>query len=70
MRNAEIARLLGLALNTVRNYLAEIFRKAHVTTRAELAFAVAGHQRGTHRAARDFSRLLRDLSGPTQRSAQ
>ena len=39
-RNAEIAALLRISVNTVRNHLVSIFRKADVSTRAELAFAM------------------------------
>ena len=41
LKNREIARLLGISPATVRNHLASIFRKAEVTTRAELAFVCA-----------------------------
>jgi DNA-binding CsgD family transcriptional regulator len=39
-RNAEIAALLRISANTVRNRLARIFRKADVSTRAELVFVM------------------------------
>jgi DNA-binding CsgD family transcriptional regulator len=39
-RNAEVAALLRISANTVRNHLVSIFRKADVSTRAELAFAM------------------------------
>jgi DNA-binding CsgD family transcriptional regulator len=39
-RNAEIAALLRMSANTVRNHLARIFRKADVSTRAELVFVM------------------------------
>jgi len=39
-RNTEIAALLRISANTVRNHLVSIFRKADVSTRAELAFAM------------------------------
>ncbi|MFO0551088.1 MAG: helix-turn-helix transcriptional regulator [Polyangiaceae bacterium] len=47
MTNREIATLLGTSPNTVRNQLAVIFRKAHVSTRAELAFSLAQATRVT-----------------------
>ena len=37
-RNGEIAKLLRISANTVRNHLASVFRKADVSTRAELVF--------------------------------
>lgn len=40
-QNGEIARMLGVSPSTVRNHLVAIFRKGQVTTRSELAFAVA-----------------------------
>ena len=39
-RNTEIARLLRISANTVRNHLASIFRKADVSTRSELVFVM------------------------------
>lgn len=39
-RNAEIASLLRISGNTVRNHLASVFRKADVSTRAELVFVM------------------------------
>ena len=38
LQNREIAVLLGMSHHTVRNHLAAIFRKATVTTRAELVY--------------------------------
>lgn len=37
-KNPEIASILRISPNTVRNYLHEVFRKAQVSTRAELAY--------------------------------
>jgi DNA-binding CsgD family transcriptional regulator len=41
LTNAEIAKVLGRSTHTVRNQLAVVFRKLHVSTRAELAFVLA-----------------------------
>jgi DNA-binding CsgD family transcriptional regulator len=38
LQNSEIAQLLGLSRNTVRNALARVFEKAQVSTRSELVF--------------------------------
>lgn len=40
LRNAEIAKLLRISPNTIRNHLSSIFRKAEVSTRSELVFAM------------------------------
>jgi DNA-binding CsgD family transcriptional regulator len=45
-RNAEVAALLRISANTVRNHLAAIFRKAEVSTRAELVFAMMSDDPG------------------------
>ncbi|MGA9526050.1 MAG: LuxR C-terminal-related transcriptional regulator [Myxococcaceae bacterium] len=47
LQNREIAALLGISPLTARNHLATVFRKADVTTRAELAFVCsnAGEER-------------------------
>lgn len=39
LRNREIAQLLGISIYTVRNQLSAVFKKANVSTRAELVFA-------------------------------
>ena len=39
-RNAEIASILRISPNTVRNHVVSVFRKADVSTRAELVFAM------------------------------
>jgi DNA-binding CsgD family transcriptional regulator len=59
LQNHEVAQLLGLSSNTVRNALVRIFEKAHATTRAELTFLA--HQR-EHCAApvRDARALSED----------
>jgi DNA-binding CsgD family transcriptional regulator len=41
LTNGEIAALCGCSPNTVRNRLAGVFRKLHVSTRAELAALIA-----------------------------
>jgi DNA-binding CsgD family transcriptional regulator len=38
LRNGEVAQLLGLSANTVRNMLARVFAKTNVSTRTELVF--------------------------------
>jgi DNA-binding CsgD family transcriptional regulator len=56
LQNSEIAGVLGLSRNTVRNTLARVFPKAGATTRAELVFlagARADHRDGGLRVARD-----------------
>jgi DNA-binding CsgD family transcriptional regulator len=42
MQNPEIAQLLGISRNTVRNILAHVFRKLGATTRSELVMLCAG----------------------------
>ncbi len=42
MQNPEIAQLLGISRNTVRNCLANVFRKLGATTRSELVMLCAG----------------------------
>jgi DNA-binding CsgD family transcriptional regulator len=42
MTNEEIAGLLGISSNTVRNVLVGVFEKAGVSSRTELAFAARG----------------------------
>jgi DNA-binding CsgD family transcriptional regulator len=43
-RNGEVAQMLRVSPNTVRNHLASVFRKAEVSTRAELLFAMNASQ--------------------------
>lgn len=38
LQNSEIAQVLGLSRNTVRNVLARVFEKARVSTRSELVY--------------------------------
>lgn len=52
-RNSEIASLLRISPNTVRNHIVSIFRKADVSTRAELVFAMTSlGGSGEHRSRR------------------
>jgi len=46
LMNAEIADLMSVSVNTVRNTLVKIFEKVGVSNRAELSFIAAGHERG------------------------
>jgi DNA-binding CsgD family transcriptional regulator len=46
LKNAEIAELMNVSVNTVRNTLAKVFEKVGVSTRAELSFIAAGHDAG------------------------
>jgi DNA-binding CsgD family transcriptional regulator len=55
LRNPEIAQLLRVSPHTVRNQLASVFRKADVSTRAELVFAMSASPHHAWRA-RDGSR--------------
>jgi DNA-binding CsgD family transcriptional regulator len=45
LTNGEIAALLGVSRNTVRNQLVSVFRKADVSTRAELVIAATAFLR-------------------------
>jgi DNA-binding CsgD family transcriptional regulator len=45
-RNAEIASMLRISPNTVRNHIVSTFRKADVSTRAELVFAMTSSDLG------------------------
>lgn len=59
MRNAEIARLLGLSTNTIRNQLSEVFRRTNVTSRAELSFVASNHRECSQLScARDARRMI------------
>ena len=49
-RNAEIASILRLSSNTVRNYIVSVFRKADVSNRAELVFAMSSEPSGSRRS--------------------
>lgn len=46
LKNAEIAEVMNVSVNTVRNTLAKVFEKVGVSTRAELSFIAAVHERG------------------------
>jgi DNA-binding CsgD family transcriptional regulator len=69
LTNGEIAKILGRSSHTVRNQLAVVFRKMHVSTRAELAFVLA------HRTSLDDGHstpgsLLRAVRAHLTRSAR
>jgi DNA-binding CsgD family transcriptional regulator len=51
-RNAEIASLLRISPNTVRNHIVSAFRKADVSTRAELVFAMTSSDPGVDARSR------------------
>jgi DNA-binding CsgD family transcriptional regulator len=48
LTNGEIATVLGRSPNTIRNQLAAVFRKLHVSTRSELVFVLANPDIGPH----------------------
>jgi DNA-binding CsgD family transcriptional regulator len=50
LANREIAALLGVSPNTVRNQLASVFRKANVSNRAELVFVASARVSSRPRA--------------------
>jgi DNA-binding CsgD family transcriptional regulator len=52
-RNAEIASILRISPNTVRNHIVSTFRKADVSTRAELVFAMTSSELGDETRSRD-----------------
>ncbi len=58
-QNPEIATLLGASRHTVRNHLVSVFRKAAVSTRAELVFAM----NAPRALAADFGRSRSAWSG-------
>lgn len=58
LQNREIAALLGVSPLTVRNHLSAVFRKADVTTRAELAFVSASERRVDPKDARAWAALF------------
>jgi DNA-binding CsgD family transcriptional regulator len=51
-RNGEIASILRLSPNTVRNHIVSTFRKADVSTRAELVFAMTSSDLGGEKRSR------------------
>lgn len=55
-RNAEIASILRISPNTVRNHIVSAFRKADVSTRAELVFAMTSSDPGVDGRSRRGSR--------------
>jgi DNA-binding CsgD family transcriptional regulator len=70
LKNPEIAALLGSSRLTVRNQIGAIFRKAGVSTRAELVFAAAAGRRcsapsrgASARAKTAWLELVRSASG-------
>lgn len=67
LTNKEVAELLRISPNTVRNTLAEVFRKVGVTSRSELAYIVRGSAGGDgfHRDRRELARQRRYISAVT-----
>lgn len=61
LRNAEIANLLGLSTHTVRNCIAGIFTRAHVTNRAELTYLMSSHIARVSQPAPVAERYLRTV---------
>lgn len=59
LRNSEIATLLQLTPNTVRNYIAEVFRRTKVSNRAEMTFLMSSRSWREDRSARHARELLR-----------
>jgi DNA-binding CsgD family transcriptional regulator len=66
-RNTEIASILRLSPNTVRNHIVSIFRKADVSTRAELVFAMTSIEPGSGRRSRGPPPWSAPLSEAPQR---
>lgn len=58
LRNVEIATLLHLRPNTVRNYIAALFRRARVSSRAELTFLMYERSHGAAPSGRQALELL------------
>lgn len=61
LRNAEIATLLHLQTNTVRNYIAELFRRTRVSNRAELTYLMNTQSYKEDPSARGARELLKWL---------
>ena len=68
LRNVEIATLLHLTPNTVRNYIAELFRRAKVSNRAELTFLMSSkswREDPTARRARELLKWMKEAAVPS-----
>ena len=75
LTNEETAGLLGISTNTVRNTLAEVFKKVGVSRRSELAFlarsgAVDGHARISRRDLEHQRQIVTIVGGPCLSSSR
>jgi DNA-binding CsgD family transcriptional regulator len=61
LQNREIATMLGISPNTVRNMLHAIFKKADVSTRSELVFVVSNPESAVALRPGRSSLALRDF---------
>lgn len=69
MRNTEIGVLTGLKPNTVRNYIADLYRRTHVSNRSELTFLLTTQTwtaDPTAPRAHEFLKYMRTLANRTR----